>query len=222
MYLQRVTDTRLDGGAVRSLQLFGDICGPDFLKNTVLLTTMWDKGQSPNLVEEYEDTEQELKDNYWKELIQSGAMYMRSYNKKDACNEILNLIVQKLPEIPKLQQEVAINGLDVGDTGAGANLMKVLAAEMERITKVFQDRVRKLEESHAKLVEERNIESKAVAKERELWAAKLEKFERDQRLLTPRERSRRFKIQESIDKGNTRKKRGMADRIMSGFGFNKS
>lgn len=205
---------------MRSLMLFGDICGPDFLQNTVMLTTMWDKGRDPTDIEENEETERELKEVHWKSLIDSGAMYSRSYNRKEACKDIVNLIVQKQPKMPKLQEEVGKNKLAVGETGAGAYLMGELRAEMERMTKAYQERSRKLEEKYVKLLEENKAETaKALEREREAWEAKLEKFKRDQELLGSwRGRKKAGKL-EIIDRNQGRKKRGMGSRFLAGLGF---
>lgn len=182
MYLQRITDVRLDSGAVRCLQLFSDICGPQFLENTILLTTMWDKAKGDILVLENEDTELELKTVHWKSLMESGAVYQRSYNEKQACNEIIDLIVQKQPKMAVLQEEVGTKGLGVGDTSAGKNLSKILAEEIERLTKTFQEKFKMMEESHAK-------ETAALKKQTEHLSERLRKIEDDQIILIPKKKN---------------------------------
>lgn len=63
LYFHRITDTRMDGGALRCLKLFEDICGPTFLQNTALITTMWDK--YPEEFQAAKETERELINQYW-------------------------------------------------------------------------------------------------------------------------------------------------------------
>lgn len=219
MYLQRINDIRLDSGAVRCLQLFRDICGPNFLENTVLVTTMWDKGKDPVLVEENEDTELELINVHWNVLMQSGAMYERSNNKKEDCTNIVSRIVQRQPKMAKLQEEVAMKGLGVGETGAGMNLLKHLSAEIEKLTKTFQEKIKKLEESHAKETEARTKETEARTKETEalkkqteVLEARLMKYELDRGLLTSGG-SKRVEGQGVADKDKVRRKKTFGERL---------
>lgn len=183
MYLQRINDTRIDSGAVRCLQLFRDICGPHFLQNTILLTTMWDKGKDATLFVENEDNEVELQTVYWKSLMQSGAMYHRSYNKQEDCNEIIDLIVQKQPKMAKLQEEVGSKGLGVGDTGAGKNLLRILSEEIAKLSKTFQEKIKLLEESQAN-------ETAGLNKQVADLKKRLKKCESDMGLLTPKVRDK--------------------------------
>lgn len=64
LYFHRITDTRMDGGAIRCVQLFKDICGTSFLENTALITTMWDK--YPEEDHATKETEQDLINQYWR------------------------------------------------------------------------------------------------------------------------------------------------------------
>lgn len=114
LYSQPITDSDLNGGLVRSLRLFGDICGPNFLKNTALMTTMWDDCLDSDQMEDNEDTELELKGVHWRYLIQRGAMYERSYSTTADCNRIINRIIEKIPNLPKLP--------DRGSGGGGRRL----------------------------------------------------------------------------------------------------
>ncbi|KAL0630929.1 hypothetical protein Q9L58_010217 [Maublancomyces gigas] len=189
MYLQRINDIRLDSGAVRCLQLFRDICGPRFLQNTILLTTMWDKGKDASLVLENEDTEMELKDVHWKGLIESGAVYQRSFNEKEACNKIIDLIVQKQPKMAKLQEEVGMNGLGVGDTDAGKNLLRVVSEQIAKLTETFQEKFKLLEESHAKETAALEKQKEDLEKQKEDLKEKLRKYKSDRKMLISTQRA---------------------------------
>lgn len=177
MYLHRITDERMDGGAVRSLKLFRNICGENFYQNTVMFTTMWDKSNDTTALVR---NETELKEDHWKELISGGAMYARGYNKKEDCNKILSLIVGKQPMTAKLQEEVGDQGMEVGHTVAGAFLWADLGREVEKMKKIFEER-------YVKFVEE----SKTWKIEKELLIAKMNKLERDQELLKPKKARRK-------------------------------
>lgn len=160
---------------------------------------MWDKGKDEILVMENEDTELELQTVHWKSLVESGAMYQRSYNEKQACNKIIDLIVQKQPKLAKLQEEVGINGLGVGETDAGRNLLKVLSEEIASLTKTFQEKFKLLEESHAR-------DKAAFKKQTEDLEERLRKCEQDQSMLTTKEKPKATAGQEVRDKDRRSKK----------------
>lgn len=204
MYLHRITDDRMDGGAVRSLKLFRNICGENFYQNTVMFTTMWDKSNDTTALER---NEKELIGEHWKELISGGAMYARGYNKKEGCDEILSLIVQRQPMTAKLQEEVGDQGMEVGDTVAGAFLWADLGREVEKMKKIFEER-------YVKFIEE----SKTWKIEKELLMAKMNKLERDQELLKPKKARRKAqKAETSPSRGNKATKKESFGRKVAGF-----
>lgn len=93
IYFQRITDVELDHGAEKCLDWLSVSCGPDFIENTILLTTMWDKVTNPETALEFEEKDES--GNY----KQSGAMYGRSSNDKAGCNKIINQIIGKVPRM---------------------------------------------------------------------------------------------------------------------------
>lgn len=94
IYLQKITDITLAYVVESFLLMFSDICVPNFLEHTVLLTTKWDKNRATDL-ETGDGGEVALKEMYWKSLLDAGAMYARSYHKMRGCKEIVSMIVQK-------------------------------------------------------------------------------------------------------------------------------
>lgn len=133
MYLHRIVDIRLDGAALRCLTIFRDICGEHYLQNTVIATSMWDTRRNQEDIEESEGTEQELKEERWKPLLDMGAMYARSYNTKQGYEDIIRRIVEKAPKAPELQTELG-SGLDLGQTKAGVGLR----SELEKVMELYQ------------------------------------------------------------------------------------
>lgn len=53
----------MDGGAIRTMKLFENICGAKFLQNSVVITTMWDK--YPEDRQTNEQIERQLINEYW-------------------------------------------------------------------------------------------------------------------------------------------------------------
>ena len=66
IYLQRITDVRMQGSAVRSLRILKKLCGPKYYSNIVLATIKWDQ---VNYEEgEYREKQLRSEDEYWAEL----------------------------------------------------------------------------------------------------------------------------------------------------------
>lgn len=212
VFLHRITDTRVDGGSARSLNLFGNICGADFLKNTVMVTTMWDKRRDPEDLGESEDVERDLLSEHWSHFLKvdtgtegvpvvesiggaevvelaedarsdGSAMYARSYNNKQNCEEIIRRIVAQAPGIPVLQKEVGEEGKGIGETEAGKELDRELAILQEEHLKAI-DELGKLHEEALKASETRT--AAMLEEEKKLREEQMAISERDRIELSKR------------------------------------
>lgn len=156
----------MDGGAIRCVRLFGDICGVDFLQNTALITTMWDKYPE----ETYEETERELLGQYWfnhltmrfdesgaavvdvllgprpevvtlhpditKIYTSKGAMYARSTNEKEMFENIVRQFIDQTPVIMPKLQRELNEGKLLADTIAGRRLKEALDKKQAQMDKM--------------------------------------------------------------------------------------
>ncbi|KAF5359868.1 hypothetical protein D9756_003459 [Leucocoprinus leucothites] len=141
LYLHRITDNRMAGTPLRSLELFEKICGPKWFSRVVLVTTMWDDLPNEQIGEL---REAELKSSFWKGMIDRGSRTIRHNNHSDSAWRILKLLLEmsegsELPEIkpaqmklkPQLQKETADKGKALPKTDAGYELYSQIG-EMER------------------------------------------------------------------------------------------
>lgn len=138
IYLQKITDVTLAYVVESFLLMFSDICVPNFLEHTVLLTTKWDKNRVTDL-ETSDESEVALKEVYWKSLLDAGAMYSRNYHKMRGCKDIVSMIVQKqsngepvvdvehpgplkmeTPHHPRMDRPVTIKFVAGADTRSGS------------------------------------------------------------------------------------------------------
>ena len=71
LYLHRITDSRMQGPALRNLNMFRQLCGEDFYKNITLGTTCW--GLVPTDVAEKRENELIRNSNFWKPMLDRGA-----------------------------------------------------------------------------------------------------------------------------------------------------
>ncbi|KAF9058616.1 hypothetical protein BDP27DRAFT_1240552 [Rhodocollybia butyracea] len=73
VYLQRISDPRFGGLNRRTLRMLKKLCGTDRYTNIVVLTTFWDILSK----QEGEERERHIRNNFFRELLEGGAAYMR-------------------------------------------------------------------------------------------------------------------------------------------------
>lgn len=127
LYFHRITDTRMDGGALRCMKLFEDICGPAFLQNTALITTMWDK--YPEDFNETVETERELINQYWHH-------YLTAHRGLDGA-ESVNILFDRNNDAVKLDTDITCRGPFTGAMYARSDNTK------EMFEKILREIIRK-------------------------------------------------------------------------------
>jgi hypothetical protein len=119
LYLHRITDVRMGGSARRNVRLLQELCGETFLPRLTLVTTMWD------IVNESVGArrEEELRENFWKHLVQHGAIYQRWDGTRDGTYGALRVIERYLNDPPlqtttaNIQQQAAKPLIDTDAAG---------------------------------------------------------------------------------------------------------
>jgi len=71
--LHCITDNRMTGSLLKSLKIFTNLCGQEVMPNVVIATTMWGEVKT----EHGERREKELKDTFWKDLLDRGCRVER-------------------------------------------------------------------------------------------------------------------------------------------------
>ena len=89
IYLQPITSTRMYGSAVRSLDVFSKLVGPDSFHNIVLVTTMWDLLSDLAIGQQREE---QLQEQWWRYLIDRGSTTARSVGDRDSALAILKRV----------------------------------------------------------------------------------------------------------------------------------
>jgi hypothetical protein len=118
--MQRIIDTRMGSTPHRNLRMFEELTGPGSAKNVVLITTMWDTGQSTALGKE---REKRLEVEYWKVMIDRGATIQRFLNQSDSAWKIINNIVTNNEKTALTFQEERVDrNQPLKETGAGKAL----------------------------------------------------------------------------------------------------
>ncbi|KAJ6536248.1 hypothetical protein B0H19DRAFT_897375, partial [Mycena capillaripes] len=132
IYLHRISDPRFGGQSARNLRIFKELCGAQYYKNVVILTTFWsqvDKSQAQR-------REEQLKSHFFGPLVEGGARFMRHHQTVDDAREVLSHIYSLVPENPQITEEIRVQGKTLENTAAGS----VLREEVEgRIAKHNQE-----------------------------------------------------------------------------------
>ena len=122
------------GTALKNLHLFESLCGEEFNK-IVLTTTMWDE------VDERtgDARENELKNKYWKAMIERGSSIKRFSLSRTSAFEVLEPIlgVVSRRKTLLLQREVEDLGLKLNQTRAGQTLF----LQLEELVGAHEDKL---------------------------------------------------------------------------------
>lgn len=140
IYMHRIIDPRMTHGGMRNLAMFRKLCGDDPLKNVILATTFWSqvpKGKGEQREEELRSTPE-----WWGDMVAKGSKLARFDNTRDSALEIISSLIGKEKISLSIQKEMVDQGLDINKTAAG----EALNAELEDLTKKFEEDVLKLHE----------------------------------------------------------------------------
>ena len=91
IYLQTIAEKRMKGTTLRNLKMFRQLCGEKALETVILGTTNW--GEVDESVGKRR--EDQLRGNFWKEMIESGSEMRRFLNTQESAQAFLNRILDK-------------------------------------------------------------------------------------------------------------------------------
>lgn len=109
------------GTPLKNLEVFERICGPRWFNRVVLVTTMWDELGDESIGV---TREQELRDSFWKPMVDRGSTTQRHENTTDSAWRILHqvLSISRQQQRPQLQKETVEKGKSLPSTDAGHEL----------------------------------------------------------------------------------------------------
>ncbi|KIM78703.1 hypothetical protein PILCRDRAFT_824143 [Piloderma croceum F 1598] len=138
VYLHRISDNRMPGSVLMNLQVFAGMCGQKAMPNVILATTMWD------LVEEQvgNGREQQLKKEFWKDMVADGCRTERFENTHDSAWDIVDSLALMNQAPVLLSTEMVDTQLRLSETNAGITLNK----ELQKLIAEQKEAARKLRE----------------------------------------------------------------------------
>ena len=120
------------GGTARTnLNVFKRMVGDESLKNVIVATTMWD-GVSQQLGQAREN---ELRSDprYHKTMLDNGARLVRHDNTAESARQILQFIIDNQPLPLHIQNEMVVEGKELPQTDAAAELNRVIELKEQNI-----------------------------------------------------------------------------------------
>ncbi|CAN9280672.1 unnamed protein product [Alternaria alternata] len=139
IFLQRISDVRV--GGIKNIEMFQKLCGDGALASVVLATTMWDKTTEDAAIQR----EREMKEQpqLWKRMIDHGSRVFRHDNEEASALKIITYLVRRRRLVTlSIQREMVTERRELIDTGAG----KVLASNTKSLIKLYEAKLRNLEE----------------------------------------------------------------------------
>jgi len=128
IYIHRIADVRFTGTAGRNLKMFRELCGDSTLRNTVLVTNMWEE-VSPDVGEA---REQKLFQEFFKPVLEKGAQFTPHHNTTKSARDIIRRIMKNQPMPLQIQRELVDEGKNIIDTAAGRALNLELSEQITR------------------------------------------------------------------------------------------
>ena len=114
------------GTPLKNLRMFHELCGKKALRNVILVTTMWDEvAQDIGSLRE-----KELRNKFWKGMIDEGSATARYRNTRNSAWAILGHIIQEANrnKAVLLQMEMVDMQRQLPETSAGQELYRTLDA----------------------------------------------------------------------------------------------
>lgn len=112
--------------------MFQNLCGPQALKNVVLVTTMWDEVEQ----EDGRYREAQLSAQYWNTMLELGCHTSRFHNTMESAWDIVSQF-QNAPCTVLLQEELVDQKLDLEETSAARALFPFLIELIEKLKRLL-------------------------------------------------------------------------------------
>jgi hypothetical protein len=125
IYMHNIRDTRMSGSAFHNLRILRQLCGSDHYAHIALVTSHWDQVDPA----EGEAREEQLRTDFWPDMIEKGATVHQHKNTKESAIEILKAFLPKSPFELLFQKEFSVHG-KVGDTAAGKEILQILLQKL--------------------------------------------------------------------------------------------
>lgn len=174
-YLHRVSDPRVTGTANKNLRLFRELCGANNFPDVALVTTFWRTVDATIATQR----EKEMRDIFWKDMIQGGSHVARFDGTHDSAWRVLGVLIpkqckdesarrtdEKAAATLLLPKEIVIQRKRLNETRAGI----ALSDELRRLKRDQEEANRRLRDE----VKSGNRQNKLIVQELEELEKKID------------------------------------------------
>jgi len=134
IYLHRITDPKMQGSALRSFNMFRQLCGNDFYSRVILGTTFWStmkRMQDGELVGQRRIDELVTTTKFWGSMIKGGSEIVRIPEERNEARNLLMKFSEKSKTTMQIQNEIVNRGFGRFQTSA-AKVVEDTDLEKER------------------------------------------------------------------------------------------
>ncbi|KAG2008552.1 TKL/TKL-ccin protein kinase [Coprinopsis cinerea AmutBmut pab1-1] len=97
LYLYDISAKRLTGSVRLNMKMFRKLCGREAYDKVIICTTKWTKKNE----EQAAANQEELKRDFWKDLIDNGTRVMRVDNTESSYRKALDALLEPVPNQPR-------------------------------------------------------------------------------------------------------------------------
>lgn len=176
IYLHNIAGVLMQDSSIKSLTMLKSLCGPDAIKNVILVTTFWENVT----VEDGSDREAQLKKSpdFWGKLCQEGCQVVRHHNTRASAMKILDIFASQQSKMSKvvleLQSEIVDQGrrlkdTQVGRTAAGEEALEKVREENVQMRAHMESAIEHHDQDRVKIIEQyrEELHKKITALDRE-------------------------------------------------------
>lgn len=176
--MHRISDNRMSGSALRNFRTYQSICGPEGLRNTMIVTNMWSQIDVTRGVEH--ETELKTSDAFFGHAIRAGAQLVRHNDTQPSARDIVRTLLANQPRPLLIQQELVDEKKKVFQTTAGQGLLHDLGRLQQRYTRESMDLEKELAEARQ---QDDSIALAEIQEEHEKVEENKSKLEREKKKL---------------------------------------
>ncbi len=181
VYVHRITDPKMQGSAVKNLEVFQKLCGPQCFSQVALVSTMWQELGGAQAQALGEEREAELRGNvnFWGAMNQGGSRTFRHFGKRKSAEEVFQWFLSLRHKVVlNIQRELVEDELTLDQTEAGKFLQETSARVKEKYEREILQLQIGIDDAHQE--RDSQTENDLLLQRNEAKAA-LEKVDRDSR-----------------------------------------
>lgn len=158
--MRDITESKMKGSSMKSLNMFRSLCGTDSLKNVVFVTTKWDICDR----KQAEGRQAEMRDKFLKAELEMGATLTSHDNSIQSACGIVRGLLGNPPVVLNIQRQLVDQKKALRDTDAFEELDKEMTLERKKWADEYaqglKDAANEENERMKKILEESNARYK--------------------------------------------------------------